>query len=66
MSIPDVLSELNIKTNFDELPRDKKSCKLLITKLRSEMLGFAKSHEFEKAAVVRDQVVALEKYILSL
>lgn len=65
-AMPDLLKGLNLDIVGEELPRDRKACKNLITKLRSEMLAFAKSHEFEKAAVIRDQVLALEKYILSL
>jgi len=49
-----------------EPPRDIKQCKVLIDRLRTEMLELAKAHEFEKAAVVRDRLVVLEKYMLSL
>ncbi len=62
--VPELLGELNI--DIEELPSDRKSCKRLITRLRAEMLGFAGKHEFEKAALVRDQIIRLEKYLLTI
>jgi len=47
-----------------ELPRDIKECRALTEKVRSEMFALAKQHEFEKAAVLRDRVAVLEKYLL--
>lgn len=60
-------SELSLlRERFGDLPRDKKSTKKLLESLREEMFQFARTHEFEKAAVIRDQIQALEKYLLSL
>ncbi len=63
--VPELLKEISLDIG-DALPRDRKECKRLITRLRAEMLGFAKKHEFEKAALVRDQIFRLEKFILTL
>ena len=49
-----------------QLPRDAQDCRKLIEKLRKQMFAFAKECEFEKAALVRDKIVVLEKYLLSL
>lgn len=51
---------------FSEIPRDIAGCRKLIEQLRSEMFAKAKAFEFESAAVLRDRVALLEKYILSL
>jgi excinuclease ABC subunit B len=48
------------------LPKDVKECKSLIDRLRKEMLTLARNREFERAAVVRDQIIVLEKYLFSL
>jgi excinuclease ABC subunit B len=48
------------------LPRDLAACKALVVELRKKMFEFAKLYEFEKAAVIRDQIATLEKYMLSL
>ena len=49
-----------------DLPKDVAGTKALIDRLRKEMFSLAKNYEFEKAAVLRDQIVVLEKYLLSL
>ncbi|MCB0359325.1 MAG: UvrB/UvrC motif-containing protein, partial [Bdellovibrionales bacterium] len=49
-----------------ELPRTAEETKALMRRLEQEMYAAAKTREFEKAAVLRDQLVVLEKYILSL
>ncbi len=49
-----------------EMPKDIKGVSQLMKKLHSEMLELAKVHEFEKAAVIRDKIQLLEKYLLSL
>lgn len=51
---------------FEELPRDRAETKQLILRLEKEMHAAAKAREFEHAAVLRDQIVILEKYLLSL
>lgn len=50
----------------DKIPRDTKAAHALIEKLRGDMLSFATAYEFEKAAIVRDQITQLEKYMLQL
>lgn len=55
-----------LKAEFGELPQDAKSCAALIKKLRGGMYAFAKEHEFEKAALVRDHIVELEKLMRTL
>ncbi len=59
-----VLAELNL--NIKEIPREIADCRKLVESLRQEMYARAKLHEFEKAAVIRDQIVTLERYLLSL
>ncbi len=49
-----------------EMPRDVDSTKKMIQELRKEMFAAAKEHEFEKAAALRDRVLLLERYLLSL
>ena len=49
-----------------ELPKDAKECTALIAKLREQMFAFAKEHEFEKAAEVRDKISLLENYFRGL
>ena len=61
----ELFEELSLEEQA-ELPKDRKSVKNLIIKLRSQMLMLAKKHEFEKAALIRDKIAVLEKYILSL
>lgn len=50
----------------DDLPRDQRSCKILIEQLRHEMFELAHLHEYEKAASLRDRIILVEKYCLSL
>lgn len=63
-AIPATLRELEV--SIGELPRDLKQGKVLITQLEKRMFAFAKAYEFEKAAIVRDRIQVLEKYLLSL
>lgn len=60
----EALNALNLAP--PELPRDGAGCKKLIAQLREEMYNAAKVHEYEKAAVIRDQMLVLERYLLSL
>ena len=48
------------------MPKTAKECQKKIAELRTEMKALAKAHEFEKAAVVRDKVLTLEKCLLAL
>ena len=50
----------------EPLPRDLEATKQLIQKLRKEMFAAAKEHEFERAASIRDRVLLLERYLLTL
>lgn len=63
-SLAEEFSELKLDTN--EIPRDQKQCKEYIGKLQKKMMELAKGYEFEKAALIRDQIVILERYLLSL
>ncbi|MCL4146214.1 UNVERIFIED_CONTAM: hypothetical protein GTU68_009909, partial [Idotea baltica] len=49
-----------------ELPRDVDSCRKLISELQVEMFAFAKEHQYEKAALMRDKINLLQKYMLSI
>lgn len=49
-----------------DIPKDLASCKVRMQVLREKMYALAKEYEFEKAAVIRDQLAILEKYMLSL
>jgi excinuclease ABC subunit B len=51
---------------IENLPRDIPSTKKLLVELRSEMFRLANDYEFEKAAILRDKIAHLEKYLLSL
>jgi excinuclease ABC subunit B len=62
-AVEHTLSELSVGT---AVPKDPVQCKQLIEKLRHEMFDLARRREFEKAALLRDQIVTLEKYLLSL
>jgi excinuclease ABC subunit B len=48
------------------LPKDQASGLKLISTLRAEMFRLAKDHEFERAAVIRDQIRKLEQFLLTL
>ncbi len=54
------------QASMAELPRDIASCRKLILETRGEMTALAKAREFEKAAILRDRLFVLEKYLLSL
>lgn len=62
--LPAELRELQI--DLPGLPRDRDGYRQLIERLRREMLGFAQNREFEKAAIVRDRIVELERLMLAL
>lgn len=49
-----------------KLPEDVAGCKQIIFQLTKQMYEYAKEREFEKAAILRDRIVVLEKYMLSL
>ena len=49
-----------------ELPKDLKSCQKMVDTYKKEMFRYAKAQEFEQAAIVRDKVALLEKYMLKL
>ncbi|MFN8388961.1 MAG: excinuclease ABC subunit UvrB [Bdellovibrionota bacterium] len=61
------LTEIDgLKTSVAELPRDQESGKKLLSSLKEEMYAFAKAHEFERAAAIRDRIQLLERYLLAL
>ena len=62
-AIGDELRELG---HVQELPKDLGKCRELVGRLRQEMYSLAKQAEFEKAAMLRDRIIILEKYMLSL
>jgi len=49
-----------------ELPREPKEVKTLINGLKAQMFSHARALEFEQAAVLRDKLTALERYLLTL
>jgi len=49
-----------------ELPRTQQEGIKKLAMLREEMKSFAKKQEFERAAQVRDAMIALERYLLNL
>ncbi len=59
-----LISELGV--GEQELPRDIAGCKRLIAELRTQMYEQAQKQEFERAAVLRDRIVAVERYMLAL
>jgi len=63
-TIEEALAQLG--DTMTELPRDAKECAKVIAGLRKEMFSLARQLEFEKAAIMRDKVVVLEKYMLTL
>jgi excinuclease ABC subunit B len=63
----EALGELaDFDLSIDALPKKVKEVKQLIDQLRSKMFALAKEYEFEKAAVLRDRIALLEKYLLTL
>ena len=60
--LAETLDELHSASS--ELPKDLKECKKLIQELRLEMFAQAKKREFEQAALLRDRISALEKFML--
>ncbi len=60
------LELLEIRAELAEVPKSQAEGVKLIAQLRAEMLELARAHEFEKAAVLRDRVQLLEKYLLTL
>jgi excinuclease ABC subunit B len=62
--VPDALEGLNLAAH--EMPKDRASCKALMATLSKEMNVAAKELKFERAAVIRDQIVVVEKFMLSL
>ncbi len=56
----------SLRDEFPEIPKSITECKKLIEKLKKEMFTHAKEYEFEKAAVIRDKIALLEKFMLSL
>ena len=52
--------------SLQEVPRDREACKALIERIRHEMYAQAKALEFERAAILRDQITALEKFVLTI
>ena len=61
--VGDYLKE-ELKLGIDEIPKDASECKKLIATLRSEMFRLAKEREYEKAAILRDKIALIEKYLL--
>lgn len=62
----ELVEQLSDFIEAKEMPKDIKGVSQLMKKLHSEMLELAKAQEFEKAAVIRDKIQLLEKYLLSL
>lgn len=62
----EILDQLSDFVSLQEMPKNIKGVAQLIKKLHTEMLELAKVQEFEKAAVIRDKIQLLEKYLLSL
>lgn len=48
------------------MPRDREGGLKLLRELRGEMFELARQHEFERAAVIRDRIRALEQWLLTL
>ena len=48
------------------IPRELKGCNELIVTLRRQMFERARAYEFEQAAVIRDRITLIEKYMLTL
>lgn len=63
----DELAELTVGARGakGKLPKDRDACKAMIAELTKQMFAAAKSHEFEKAAAIRDRIKLLEKLLLS-
>ena len=57
---------MEIRAELAEVPQTQAEGVKLIAQLRAEMLQLARAHEFEKAAVLRDRVQLIEKYLLTL
>lgn len=62
--VQETLSDFNIP--IAEVPKDQAQLKALIEQLKKEMFFLAKSLQFEKAALLRDRIQVLERYLLSL
>ncbi len=58
-----VAEEVQETLGDGELPKNLQSCRKLISELQAEMYEYAKHFEFEKAAVIRDKIKVLEKFI---
>jgi excinuclease ABC subunit B len=58
-----VAEEVEHSLGTSALPKDLKSCRKLIGELQAEMFAHAKNFEFEKAAVIRDKIKVLEKFM---
>ena len=53
-------------THYPPSPGTPALLKAIVEKLKREMFGMPKSLEFEKAAILRDRIQVLERYLLSL
>ncbi|MCB0323754.1 MAG: excinuclease ABC subunit UvrB [Bdellovibrionales bacterium] len=63
-AVGEVVAELHPQAK--ELPRTPEACRRLIEELRKQMFDFAKAYEFEQAALVRDRIALLERFLLTL
>ncbi len=64
----DLLQEsiAEILPDIKALPRDPAEVRNLMKELRKKMFAHASAFEFEEAAAVRDRILAMERYLLSL
>jgi len=61
------LEELEgLSSELNALPKDLEQGRRLIHELKQQMYAYAKEHQFEKAAAVRDRIQLLERFLLAL
>ena len=61
----ELINNVTDKLKGIDIPKDIFACKKLINELKTKMFNHAKQYEFEQAAVLRDQVQALESLLLT-
>ncbi len=61
-SVPGIAESLG----HHDFPREAREVKTMIDELRSAMFEHAKAYEFERAAILRDRIAVLERYLLSI
>jgi len=62
----DVEGLAELSEGLKVLPRTQEEGKKLLRDLRAQMFEFAKAHEFEKAAAVRDRLQLVEQFLLTI